>query len=124
MLVGWHRRRGFESLWQAGTDQAVIATQMVVERQLAETKQPSRAELGREKFLEKVWAWKEGSGETIVNQLKRLGASCDWDRTAFTMAGALGDTRTGHENSPNFHDSVIKVFVAMYNNGLIYRGKR
>ena len=124
ILVRWHRMRGFDTLWQAGTDHAGIATQMVVERQLAETKQPSRAELGREKFLEKVWSWKEGSGETIVNQLKRLGASCDWDRTAFTMAGALGDTRTGHENSPNFHDAVIKVFVEMYNKGLIYRGKR
>ena len=62
--------------------------------------------------------------EHIVNQLKRLGASCDWSRTAFTMAGAHGDTRTGHENSPNFHDAVIKVFVEMYNKGLIYRGKR
>ena len=124
ILVRWHRMRGFDTLWQAGTDHAGIATQMVVERQLAETQQPRRIELGREKFLEKVWEWKERSGGTIVNQLKRLGASCDWDRTAFTMAGARGDTRVGHENSPNFHDAVIKVFVEMYNKGLIYRGKR
>ena len=124
ILVRWHRMRGFDTLWQAGTDHAGIATQMVVERQLAETQQPRRIELGREKFLEKVWEWKERSGGTIVNQLKRLGASCDWDRTAFTMAGAQGDTRVGHENSPNFHDAVIKVFVEMYNKGLIYRGKR
>lgn len=124
ILVRWHRMRGFDTLWQAGTDHAGIATQMVVERQLAENNQPGRVELGREKFLEKVWTWKEVSGGTIVNQLKRLGASCDWDRTAFTMAGAQGDTRTGHENSPNFHDAVIKVFVEMYNKGLIHRGKR
>jgi valyl-tRNA synthetase len=124
ILVRWHRMRGFDTLWQAGTDHAGIATQMVVERQLAQTQQPGRVELGREKFLEKIWEWKEHSGSTIVNQLKRLGASCDWERTAFTMAGAQGDTRIGHENSPNFHDAVIKVFVEMYNKGLIYRGKR
>jgi len=124
ILIRWKRMQGFDTLWQPGTDHAGIATQMVVERELAATQQPSRAEMGREKFLEKVWEWKETSGGTIINQLKRLGASCDFDRTAFTMAGAAGDTRTGHENSPNFHDAVIKVFVEMYNKGLIYRGKR
>jgi len=124
ILIRWKRMQGFDTLWQPGTDHAGIATQMVVERKLAETQQPSRRELGREKFLEKVWEWKEQSGGTIINQLKRLGASCDYERTAFTMAGAQGDTRTGHENSPNFHDAVIKVFVEMYNKGLIYRGKR
>ncbi|WP_282051753.1 valine--tRNA ligase [Phaeobacter inhibens] len=124
ILIRWKRMQGFDTLWQPGTDHAGIATQMVVERELAKTQQPSRAELGREKFLEKIWEWKEQSGGTIINQLKRLGASCDFDRTAFTMAGAAGDTRTGHENSPNFHDAVIKVFVEMYNKGLIYRGKR
>ncbi len=124
ILIRWKRMQGFDTLWQPGTDHAGIATQMVVERQLAETQQPGRRELGREKFLEKVWEWKEQSGGTIVEQLKRLGASCDFSRTAFTMAGAQGDTRTGHENSPNFHDAVIKVFVEMYNKGLIYRGKR
>ncbi|MGR3621716.1 valine--tRNA ligase [Pseudophaeobacter sp.] len=124
ILIRWKRMQGFDTLWQPGTDHAGIATQMVVERELAKTQQPSRAELGREKFLEKVWEWKEQSGGTIIEQLKRLGASCDFERTAFTMAGAHGDTRTGHENSPNFHDAVIKVFVEMYNKGLIYRGKR
>ncbi|MFY0679337.1 MAG: valine--tRNA ligase [Thalassovita sp.] len=124
ILMRWKRMQGFDTLWQPGTDHAGIATQMVVERQLAETQQPKRTELGREKFLEKVWEWKEQSGGTIINQLKRLGASCDFDRTAFTMAGAQGDTRVGHENSPNFHDAVIKVFVEMFNKGLIYRGKR
>ena len=124
ILIRWKRMQGFDTLWQPGTDHAGIATQMVVERELAKTQQPSRRELGREKFLEKVWEWKEKSGGTIVEQLKRLGASCDFSRTAFTMAGAHGDTRVGHENSPNFHDAVIKVFVEMYNKGLIYRGKR
>ncbi|MFV1530088.1 MULTISPECIES: valine--tRNA ligase [unclassified Phaeobacter] len=124
ILIRWKRMQGYDTLWQPGTDHAGIATQMVVERMLAQTQQPSRGELGREKFLEKIWEWKEQSGGTIINQLKRLGASCDYDRTAFTMAGAAGDTRTGHENSPNFHDAVIKVFVEMYNKGLIYRGKR
>ncbi len=124
ILIRWKRMQGFDTLWQPGCDHAGIATQMVVERELAKTQQPSRVELGREKFLEKVWEWKEQSGGTIIEQLKRLGASCDFDRTAFTMAGAAGDTRVGHENSPNFHDAVIKVFVEMYNKGLIYRGKR
>ncbi len=124
ILIRWKRMQGFDTLWQPGTDHAGIATQMVVERKLAEENQPPRRELGREKFLEKVWEWKEQSGGTIVNQLKRLGASCDWSRTAFTMSGAQGDTRVGHENSANFHDAVLKVFVEMYNKGLIYRGKR
>ncbi|MBO6897655.1 MAG: valine--tRNA ligase [Shimia sp.] len=122
ILIRWKRMQGFDTLWQPGTDHAGIATQMVVERKLTETQQPSRAELGREKFLEKVWEWKGESGGTIVNQLKRLGASCDWDREAFTMSGAPGapeDVAGG-----NFHDAVLKVFVEMYNKGLIYRGKR
>ncbi|MBO9401214.1 valine--tRNA ligase [Shimia sp. R9_3] len=122
ILIRWKRMQGFDTLWQPGTDHAGIATQMVVERKLAETQQPSRRELGREKFLEKVWDWKGESGGTIVNQLKRLGASCDWDREAFTMSGAPGapaDVAGG-----NFHDAVLKVFVEMYNKGLIYRGKR
>ncbi|MCE8509464.1 valine--tRNA ligase [Ruegeria pomeroyi] len=124
ILIRWHRMRGFDTLWQPGQDHAGIATQMQVEKMLAATQQPSRRELGREEFLKKVWEWKGQYGGTIVEQLKRLGASCDWSRNAFTMAGAAGDPRTGHENSPNFHDAVIKVFVDMYNKGLIYRGKR
>ena len=121
ILVRWHRMRGFDTLWQPGQDHAGIATQMVVERKLAEEQQPSRREMGREKFLEKVWEWKQESGGTIINQLKRLGASCDWSRNAFTMSGADGAPE-GEEG--NFHDAVIKVFVDMYNKGLIYRGKR
>ncbi|MFY0622791.1 MAG: valine--tRNA ligase [Pelagimonas sp.] len=124
ILTRWHRMRGFDTLWQPGQDHAGIATQLMVEKELAKTGQPTRAELGREKFLEKVWEWKGEYGGTIVEQLKRIGCSCDWDRNAFTMAGAPGDPRVGHENSPNFHDAVIKVFVDMYSKGLIYRGKR
>nr|WP_170539041.1 valine--tRNA ligase [Ruegeria arenilitoris] len=124
ILTRWHRMRGFDTLWQPGQDHAGIATQMQVEKMLAATQQPSRNELGREKFLEKVWEWKGEYGGTIIEQLQRLGSSCDWSRNAFTMAGAAGDPRTGHENSPNFHDAVIKVFVDMYDKGLIYRGKR
>ena len=111
ILIRWHRMKGFDTLWQPGQDHAGIATQMVVERKLSEEKMPGREELGREKFLEKVWEWKEESGDTIVNQLKRLGASCDWDRNRFTM-------------DKGFHDAVLKVFVEMYNKGFIYRGKR
>ncbi len=121
ILVRWHRMRGFDTLWQPGQDHAGIATQMVVERKLAAEGQPGRRELGREKFLEKVWEWKTHSGGTIINQLKRLGASCDWSRNAFTMSGAPGAPE-GEDG--NFHDAVIKVFVDMYNKGLIYRGKR
>ncbi|MCT4610237.1 MAG: valine--tRNA ligase [Pelagimonas sp.] len=124
ILTRWHRMRGFDTLWQPGQDHAGIATQMQVEKMLAATGQPTRAELGREAFLDKVWEWKGQYGSTIINQLQRLGSSCDWDRNAFTMAGADRDPRTGHENSANFHDAVIKVFVDMYNKGLIYRGKR
>jgi valyl-tRNA synthetase len=111
ILVRWHRMRGFDTLWQPGTDHAGIATQMVVERELALSQQPGRRAMGREKFIEKVWEQKVRSEATILAQLKRLGASCDWSRTAFTM-------------DPNFHDAVIKVFVEMYDKGLIYRGKR
>jgi valyl-tRNA synthetase len=111
ILIRWHRMRGFDTLWQVGTDHAGIATQMVVERELAKTGNAGRREMGREAFLEKVWEWKAQSGGTIINQLKRLGATCDWDREAFTMSG-------------NFPDAVTKVFVDMYNKGLIYRGKR
>jgi len=121
ILIRWHRMRGHDTLWQPGQDHAGIATQMVVERKLAEEGAPGRRELGRETFLEKVWEWKTHSGGTIINQLKRLGASCDWSRNAFTMSGAPG-APAGEEG--NFHDAVIKVFVDMYNKGLIYRGKR
>ncbi|MEZ5686329.1 MAG: class I tRNA ligase family protein [Paracoccaceae bacterium] len=121
ILVRWHRMRGFDTLWQPGQDHAGIATQLMVERELAKTGQPKRTEMGREAFLEKVWEWKGKYGSTIINQLKRLGSSCDWSRNAFTMSGAPG-APAGEEG--NFHDAVIKVFVEMYNKGLIYRGKR
>ena len=122
ILIRWKRMQGFDTLWQPGTDHAGIATQMVVERKLAEAGEPGRRDLGREKFLEKVWDWKAQSGGTIINQLKRLGASCDFGRTAFTMSGAPGAPED--EAHGNFHDAVIKVFVDMYNKGYIYRGKR
>ena len=121
ILTRWHRMQGHDTLWQPGQDHAGIATQMVVERMLAETQQPGRREMGREAFTAKVWEWKQQSGGTIIEQLKRLGASCDWSRNAFTMSGAP-DAPQGEDG--NFHDAVIKVFVKMYEDGLIYRGKR
>ena len=111
ILIRWHRMRGFDTLWQPGQDHAGIATQMVVERELAKTQQPSRTELGRTAFLEKIWEWKEQSGGTIIEQLKRLGASCDWQRNRFTM-------------DEGFQTVVRKVFVDLYNKKLIYRDKR
>ncbi len=109
-LTRYHRMRGFDTLWQPGTDHAGIATQMVVERQLnAEGK--SRLDLGREGFVERVWQWKEQSGGLISNQLRRLGASVDWSRDRFTM-------------DPQLSRAVTEVFVRLYREGLIYRGKR
>ena len=121
ILVRWHRMKGDDTLWQPGTDHAGIATQMVTEREMALRQEPSRREMGREKFLTRVWEQKAKSRGTIIGQLQRLGASCDWDREAFTMSGAPG-APAGEDG--NFHDAVIKVFVEMYNKGLIYRGKR
>jgi len=121
ILVRWHRMRGHDVLWQPGQDHAGIATQMVVERELAKRQQPGRRDMGREAFVAKVWEWKAQSGGTIVGQLQRLGCSLDWSRNAFTMSGAPGAPK-GDEG--NFHDAVIKVFVDLYNKGLIYRGKR
>lgn len=111
ILIRFERMRGKNVLWQPGMDHAGIATQMVVERKLAETQQPDRHALGREKFIEKVWEWKEESGGTIFNQLKRLGASCDWSRERFTMDEGLSD-------------AVLDVFVRLYKDGLIYKDKR
>jgi valyl-tRNA synthetase len=111
ILCRFERMRGKDVLWQPGTDHAGIATQMVVERQLMERQEPSRRDLGREKFLERVWAWKAESGGTIINQLKRLGASCDWSRERFTMDEGLSR-------------AVAKVFVQLYREGLIYKDKR
>jgi valyl-tRNA synthetase len=111
ILCRFERMRGKDVLWQPGTDHAGIATQMVVERQLMERQQPGRRDMGREKFLERVWEWKAESGGTIVNQLKRLGASCDWSRERFTMDEGLSR-------------AVLKVFVELYREGLIYKDKR
>jgi valyl-tRNA synthetase len=111
VLARFERMRGRDVLWQPGTDHAGIATQSLVERQLMERQQPSRRELGREEFLKRVWAWKEHSGGAIINQLKRLGASCDWSRERFTMDEGLSR-------------AVIKVFVELYRAGLIYKDKR
>jgi valyl-tRNA synthetase len=121
ILIRWHRMQGHDVLWQVGTDHAGIATQMVTERDMALHQEPSRREMGREKFLARVWQQKVKSRGTIIGQLQRLGASCDWDREAFTMSGAPG-APAGEDG--NFHDAVIKVFVDMYTKGLIYRGKR
>lgn len=109
-LVRYHRMKGCNTLWQVGTDHAGIATQMVVERQL-DAKGTSRHELGREKFIEKVWEWKEESGGRITQQLRRLGASPDWSRERFTM-------------DDGFYKAVQEVFIRLHKDGLIYRGKR
>ncbi len=109
-LVRWRRMQGRNTLWQPGTDHAGIATQMVVERQLA-AQGISRHELGRDKFLEKVWAWKEESGGTITRQIRRLGSSVDWSRERFTMDEGLSN-------------AVREAFVRLHDDGLIYRGKR
>jgi valyl-tRNA synthetase len=109
-LTRWHRMRGHSALWQPGTDHAGIATQMVVERQLA-AENKHRLDLGREKFLERVWKWKEQSGGTITQQMRRLGESVDWSRDTFTM-------------DPRLSRAVTEVFVRLHEEGLIYRGKR
>ncbi|TGD42721.1 valine--tRNA ligase [Pseudotabrizicola sediminis] len=121
ILTRWHRMKGDDTLWQPGTDHAGIATQMVTEREMAKNGEPSRRDIGRDAFTLKVWEQKRSSRGTIIGQLQRLGASCDWDREAFTMSGAP-NAPAGEEG--NFHDAVIKVFVEMYHKGLIYRGKR
>jgi valyl-tRNA synthetase len=111
ILCRFERMSGKDVLWQPGTDHAGIATQMVVERQLMERQEKGRREMGREAFLKRVWEWKAESGGTIVNQLKRLGASCDWSRERFTMDEGLSR-------------AVLKVFVELYRAGLIYKDKR
>jgi len=111
VLVRFERMRGRDVLWQPGTDHAGIATQMVVERQLMERQEPNRRALGRDKFIKRIWKWKEESGNTIVGQLKRLGASCDWSRLRFTMDEGLSK-------------AVRKVFVELHRAGLIYKDKR
>ncbi len=111
VLCRFERMRGRDVLWQPGTDHAGIATQMVVERQLMERQEPGRRELGRSQFLDRVWKWKAESGGTIIHQLKRIGASCDWSRERFTMDEGLSR-------------AVVKVFVELHRQGLIYKDKR
>jgi valyl-tRNA synthetase len=111
-MVRFERMRGKNVLWQPGMDHAGIATQMVVERKLAESgSKVSRRDMGREAFIEKVWEWKDESGGLIFNQLKRLGASCDWSRERFTMDEGLSR-------------AVLEVFVTLHKQGLIYKDKR
>src|SRR5690349_5958861 len=110
ILIRYHRMQGDNTLWQPGTDHAGIATQMVVERQLM-LQGKSRHDIGREKFIEKIWQWKEESGGNITRQLRRLGASLDWSRERFTMDESLSKT-------------VREVFIRLYDEGLIYRGTR
>ncbi|UHS61538.1 valine--tRNA ligase [Agrobacterium vaccinii] len=111
IMVRFERMRGKDVLWQPGMDHAGIATQMVVERKLMENQLPGRRDMGREAFVEKIWEWKEESGGLIFNQLKRLGASCDWSRERFTMDEGLSE-------------AVLEVFVTLYKQGLIYKDKR
>jgi valyl-tRNA synthetase len=110
VLIRWHRMRGDNTLWQMGTDHAGIATQIVVENQL-QAEGTSRRDIGRAAFIERVWAWKRESGSTITNQMRRLGASGDWSRERFTMDEGLSH-------------AVLETFVRLYDDGLIYRGKR
>jgi valyl-tRNA synthetase len=111
VLCRFERMRGRDVLWQPGTDHAGIATEMVVERELMKSQQPGKRTLGRPEFIKRVWEWKAESGGTIIRQLKRLGASCDWSRERFTMDEGLSK-------------AVLKVFVGLYKQGLIYKDKR
>jgi valyl-tRNA synthetase len=109
-LIRWSRMRGLNALWQPGLDHASIAVHVVMDRRLAR-QGLTRLDLGRERFLEETWKWKEQIGGTILNQLRRLGCACDWDRTTFTM-------------DPGYADAVLECFVRLYRKGLIYKGKR
>ena len=107
LLVRFHRMNGYETLWQPGTDHAGIATQAVVEKELS-VKGITKNQLGRKKFIEEVWKWKNESGDQILNQLKKLGCSCDWSRNRFTM-------------DKDFSKAVIKTFVKLYQQKLVYK---
>jgi valyl-tRNA synthetase len=111
ILVRWKRMEGYEALWLPGTDHAGIATQVMVERQLAEEEGKTRYDLGREQFLDRVWEWKEEQGGQIIEQLKRMGASCDWERERFTLDEGL-------------NEAVKEAFVRLYEEGLLYRDER
>ncbi len=111
ILIRTKRMQGYNVLWMPGTDHAGIATQVKVEENIMKTEGKSRHDLGREEFLKRVWEWKEEYGSTIVKQIRSLGASCDWTRERFTL-------------DEGYHEAVLKVFVALYEKGLIYRGER
>ena len=111
ILIRYHRMLGDNTLWQAGTDHAGIATQMVVERKIAAEENKTRHDYGRDAFIKKIWEWKEQSGGTITRQMRRLGTSVDWDRERFTMDEGLSA-------------AVQEVFIRLYKEDLIYRGKR
>src|SRR5437773_9412072 len=105
------RMQGFEVLWLPGTDHAGISTQMMVERQIRKEEKLTRHDIGREKFLQRAWAWKEKHGGIIIEQLKKLGCSCDWTRERFTM-------------DPGYSRKVLETFVDLYQKEMIYRGRR
>ncbi len=111
LMTRYHRMKGYSTLWVPGTDHAGIATQLMVERELLRTDEVTREELGREKFIARTWEWKEKYGDMITNQIRRLGASCDWDRERFTL-------------DPGLSRAVREAFVRLYEKGLIYRGPR
>ncbi len=111
ILVRTKRMQGYNALWIPGTDHAGIATQIKVEEDLRVNENLTRYDLGRDEFLKRVWAWKENFGDRIINQLKTLGCSCDWDRERFTMDDGCSK-------------AVREVFVNLYNKGLIYQGSR
>src|SRR5437867_4487740 len=110
VLIRWRRMQGYETLWIPGTDHAGIATQTVVEREIYKAEKKTRQDLGREALLQRIWAWKERYGERILEQLRKLGCSCDWRRTRFTLDEGLSR-------------AVREVFVRLYRQGLIYRGR-
>ena len=110
VLIRYYRMNGYETLWQPGTDHAGIATQAIVEKNLSKENLDKNI-IGREKFLEKVWKWKDESGSQILEQLKKLGCSCDWSRSRFTMDNEMSK-------------AVTKVFVSLYNKKLIYKDKK
>src|SRR5512139_3013084 len=111
LMIRYHRMKGIPTLWVPGTDHAGIATQLMVERDLLKTEEVTREELGREEFVKRTWEWKKKYGSMITNQIRRLGASCDWDRERFTL-------------DPGLSRAVREAFVRLYEKGLIYRGPR
>ncbi|HZN59845.1 MAG TPA: class I tRNA ligase family protein, partial [Planctomycetota bacterium] len=110
VLIRWRRMQGYETLWVPGTDHAGISTQHVVEREVLKAEKKTRHQLGREELLRRIWAWKEKYGSRILEQLQKLGSSCDWSRTRFTMDAGLSR-------------AVVEAFVRLYRKGLIYRGR-